>query len=497
MAKDMKRYDLLISCPGDAIGAVKIVEEVIEEFNQLYSDALGIFIRSRHWSKSAYSESGGKPQDLLNRQIVDNADLAVAIFKNRFGTPTDNYGSGTEEEIEKMLAEGKQVFMFFDESPVKFSEVERNEYDRVQIFKERYKDRGIFWTYSNDEEFKNTFRAHITQYFMSQSRDCFSDGKSNLLIRSYRNGILDDNAQISQFDMGGYISSERLVIQIQDKIKQISEIELVKNNLSSQWPLELFIGKKVEFDKDTIDIIKGVAEEMEIALADDFFNLGNLTESPLMSNMPFGGRSLDGTKEEKAKYNATIALRDLIYKTIGHMQVEKYYKDLYGVELVLCNDGTRFDEDIDVEIWIPEDRFIDVEELQVPSEKINWGDDWCFEDIFRIPDTKDFIGYSDTRKSLINSPSHFNPSIPFLSRDYEEEYRETLKDIFEYQVYPDGKEKVIKVHFDYLKQHQSAAFPTWIFVKKPREELLIKYSITTKNSKDIIERELNVGCFQG
>ena len=35
MAKDMKRYDLLISCPGDAIGAVKIVEEVIEEFNQL------------------------------------------------------------------------------------------------------------------------------------------------------------------------------------------------------------------------------------------------------------------------------------------------------------------------------------------------------------------------------------------------------------------------------------------------------------------------------
>ena len=32
-----------------------------------------------------------------------DCDAAVAIFWTKFGTPTDKYGSGTEEEIEEML----------------------------------------------------------------------------------------------------------------------------------------------------------------------------------------------------------------------------------------------------------------------------------------------------------------------------------------------------------------------------------------------------------
>ena len=40
---------------------------------------------------------GGKPQALLNEQFVNKCDAAVAIFWTRFGSPTDEYGSGTEE----------------------------------------------------------------------------------------------------------------------------------------------------------------------------------------------------------------------------------------------------------------------------------------------------------------------------------------------------------------------------------------------------------------
>ena len=167
MANDVKQYDLLISCPGDATKAVDIIKEVVDEFNQNYSDTLGIGIRCRYWKDSAYAESGGKPQDLLNKQIVYPSDLAVAVFKNRFGSPTDKYGSGTEEEIEEMLSAGKQVFMFFDESLVKMSDVDRDEYDRVQKFKAKYeKDKGIYVPFTSYDEFRNVLRAHITKYFM-------------------------------------------------------------------------------------------------------------------------------------------------------------------------------------------------------------------------------------------------------------------------------------------------------------------------------------------
>ena len=45
-------------------------------------------------------------------------------------------------------------------------------------------------------------------------------------------------------------------------------------------------------------------------------------------------------------------------------------KELYGVVLVLCNVGTIYDEDIDVEITIPKDRYISVDKLSVPTEEI-------------------------------------------------------------------------------------------------------------------------------
>lgn len=493
MSRNITQYDLLISCPGDAANAVDVIKCVVEEFNQQFSDALGITIRWRYWKDSVYAESGGKPQDLLNKQIVDTSDLAVAIFKTRFGSPTDNYGSGTEEEIERMLSEGRQVFMFFDESPVSPADFDSAEYQRVQEFKGRYKDKGIFWTYKSEDEFKNVFRAHITRHFMTLSNENAAEGKSELVIRSYTEGGLKEDIQLLPFDMGGFISSNKLIAQIRDLIKQISEMQLVMSNLPVQPAFELFVGKKVEIENNTISIIKTVADNLEIELDEDFFNVGNLTESPMLSNMPFGGRELDGTKEETAKYNAIISLKELIFKATAHMQMEQYYKDLYGVELILCNDGTRYDEDIDVEIIMPADRFVGVEELPVPTEKVNLGDDWCFEDIFEIPATKDFVSYSDTKKTLSGiTPNHFTPVNPFFGRDYEEEYRDTLRDIFEYQIYPDDKDVIVKVHFDYVKQHQSAAFPTWFFIKKPDEGLNIKYTITTRNNKNVIERQIDI-----
>ena len=107
MAQNVTLYNLLISCPGDIKEEVTLIESAVDEFNELYAETLGITIKTRHWSKSSYAQSGGKPQALLNEQFVNKCDAAVAIFWTRFGSPTDEYGSGTEEEIEIMLQSGK------------------------------------------------------------------------------------------------------------------------------------------------------------------------------------------------------------------------------------------------------------------------------------------------------------------------------------------------------------------------------------------------------
>ena len=130
-------YDLLIT------GYLQLIKEAVDNFNKLYDSLNNIQVSIKHWSTDSFPESGDKPQELLNKQIVRECDAAVAIFWTRFGTATDNYGSGTEE-IEEMLSADKQVFMYFLEAPIIPSNIDIEQYEKVQEFKERYKDRGIF-----------------------------------------------------------------------------------------------------------------------------------------------------------------------------------------------------------------------------------------------------------------------------------------------------------------------------------------------------------------
>ena len=157
MPKSVIQYSLLISCPGDIKEEINCVEECVTQFNTLYSDALGIEIVTKHWRKSSYAQSGGKPQALLNEQFVNDCDAAVAILWTRFGTPTDEYGSGTEEEVEIMLSSGKQVFMYFSDKPLSPSQMNEDSYKKSNLF------------------VKNTKAEESTSHMhrMMNSRSCF------------------------------------------------------------------------------------------------------------------------------------------------------------------------------------------------------------------------------------------------------------------------------------------------------------------------------------
>jgi len=59
-------YDLLISCPGGVAKYVNVVKESIDKFNRLLGRINNAEIVDRHWSTDSYSQSGDKPQELLN-----------------------------------------------------------------------------------------------------------------------------------------------------------------------------------------------------------------------------------------------------------------------------------------------------------------------------------------------------------------------------------------------------------------------------------------------
>lgn len=167
--KNITAYDLLISCPGDVTKYVDVVKECIESFNITIGRLNNAEIVGQHWSISSFSQSGDRPQEILNKQFVRDCDAAVAIFWTRFGTSTDKYGSGTEEEIEEMRSAGKQVFTYFVTESVDLNKVDLEQYKKVQEFKAKYEGKEKYGTYSsvsNIEEFRKIFSNHLTMYFL-------------------------------------------------------------------------------------------------------------------------------------------------------------------------------------------------------------------------------------------------------------------------------------------------------------------------------------------
>lgn len=380
--------------------------------------------------------------------------------------------------------------MFFDESPVRPSDIDRDEYEKVQKFKKKYEDKGIYWSFNNNEEFKDVFRAHITRYFLKLSDDKANE-KSTLIIKSYRNGEIQDNVHLSLFDMNNIVFSDKLKQQILEQINQIKETDLSERGGLSQPAA--FFETQVLIDENTKTYISKMVEAFGVTLGDDFFDVGNLKNSTFTPSLLYGAQKYEGTQKEKTKYDAIINLKRMIDIACSHCKLEELYKDLFGVKLILCNEGTIYDEDIDVEITIPKDRYVSFDDLPVPTEEILLDGERSLEDIFEIKDTKDFILYIDSKSPFSASGSyHISMPGPFSEKSYEEEYRDTLREIYEYKVYPDNKNVIIRVHFDYIKQHQNVAFPTWIFIKNTGEEISAKYRITSKNNSGVVERQIKI-----
>lgn len=168
MFKKMPVCRLMISCPSDVKTEIEIIKSVVENINDSIGMAMDVFVKTLHWKRNVMPEAGDCPQNLINKQILDKADVIIAIFGNKMGSPTQKYDSGTIEEIEQAIKDGKQVFVYFSDKPVRKSEINAEEEKKIQAFKDKYKDRGIYVVYSSDAEFNENVSLNLTRYLVAE-----------------------------------------------------------------------------------------------------------------------------------------------------------------------------------------------------------------------------------------------------------------------------------------------------------------------------------------
>lgn len=163
MSYPAEAYRVMIASPSDVPQERQLVRDVIQEWNFVHSDDRGIVLMPIGWETHSSPVMGDRPQEIINKQVLKNCDLLVAVFWTRIGSPTGASSSGTVEEIEEHLVAGKPTMIYFSSAPVRLDSLNQDQYNSLLEFKKSCMERGLIDEYDSLTEFRQKFSRQLAQ----------------------------------------------------------------------------------------------------------------------------------------------------------------------------------------------------------------------------------------------------------------------------------------------------------------------------------------------
>lgn len=152
---------VMIASPGDVEKEREEVRNAIYNWNDVNSKNTSMILNPIGWETHGAPEMGDRAQALINKRLLADCDLLIAVFWTRIGTPTGGYESGTVEEIERHIADGKPAMIYFSNTPVDYSTVDRDQYDLLIKKKNEWKKTGRIEEFSSHQEFKDKLNKQL------------------------------------------------------------------------------------------------------------------------------------------------------------------------------------------------------------------------------------------------------------------------------------------------------------------------------------------------
>lgn len=244
-------YNIMIGCPSDiSKEEVNTIFDVIHSWNADNSHSMGIVLLPMHWSKNSYPIMGKDPQKIINEQMTDNSDIIICLFAGKLGTPTSTHESGTVEELQSHIEEGKSAMVFFKKN---FCPGTPEEYNRIFNFRKTLETKGLYAEYETPADLRETLQHSITKYvnsYLSASVESIQNNISQIPLTQEEIELLEKWIKSNQLEtyhhdfMGGkrsYVFG-RLSVDAQDartkaqmnnllsKLEQLGFIEYARHD---------------------------------------------------------------------------------------------------------------------------------------------------------------------------------------------------------------------------------------------------------------------------
>jgi hypothetical protein len=152
---------VMIASPGDVQDERRIVTEELYRWNNANAVARRLVLQPVKWETHSAPETGAPAQNLINENLLHDADILVGVFGNRIGTPTEKHPSGTVEEIKTHITARKQAMIYFSRVPVDITTVDFEQRKAVEAFQEECKKLGMYSEYKSYDDFRSDFKHHL------------------------------------------------------------------------------------------------------------------------------------------------------------------------------------------------------------------------------------------------------------------------------------------------------------------------------------------------
>jgi hypothetical protein len=154
--------NVLIASPGDTKEQRGAIRATILDWNDSNAQFYQVTLLPVMWETHSYPAIG-RPQGVINEQIVEDGDILIGTFWTRLGTPTSVAESGTAEEISQFEKSGRPVLLYFCEAPGSVLTLDTAEIERLKDYRREMQSRALVGTYLTPDELQSKLRDDLTR----------------------------------------------------------------------------------------------------------------------------------------------------------------------------------------------------------------------------------------------------------------------------------------------------------------------------------------------
>jgi hypothetical protein len=226
MPTEITKYKIFLASPSDLKDDRASIDEVINELNLTFGRQNDIFLELLKWeTHSAPAISTSHPQKIINTDLGNDYDLFIGLLWKKFGTPTDESESGTEEEF--LIAYNRflddpfslQILFYFNNSPVSLTDINPEQLKKIQEFKSDIggNKKLLYWEYHDTQQLNKFLRIHIPQRILElqknqnkriEKKEAIETQQVEIIEEEY--GLIDYQEMIEEYMNDSTLSLQRI-----------------------------------------------------------------------------------------------------------------------------------------------------------------------------------------------------------------------------------------------------------------------------------------------